>query len=46
MKTGTLGQEEANRLTPYWKSNAQEDYYHFLWYNPSTQRAYYLEYSL
>ena len=33
-------------LTPYRKTNQDEDYYWFLWYNPETQRVYYLEFSV
>jgi hypothetical protein len=33
-------------LLPYWKSTPEKDYYWFLWYDPISQRAYYLEYSL
>jgi hypothetical protein len=35
-----------NGLTPYWKSNQDNDYYWFLWFDPSSQRAYYIEFSL
>lgn len=33
-------------LIPYWKSTPEQDYYWMLWYDPETQQAYYLEYSL
>jgi hypothetical protein len=39
-------EEDVDNLTPYWKSNQDEDYYWYLWYNPESQRAYYIEYSL
>jgi hypothetical protein len=33
-------------LTPYWRSNQDNDYYWFLWFDPTNQRAYYIEFSL
>ena len=38
--------EAIKNLTPYWKSNQDNDYYWFLWFDPSSQRAYYIEFSL
>lgn len=37
--------DAVNGLTPYWKSNQDNDYYWFLWFDPSSQRAYYIEFS-
>jgi hypothetical protein len=39
-------EEDIERATCYWKSTLEEDYWWGLWYNPDTQRAYYIEYSL
>jgi hypothetical protein len=39
-------EEDIGNLTPYWKSNSKKDYYWLLWYNPATERAYYIEFSL
>jgi hypothetical protein len=33
-------------ITPYWKSNRDGDYYWLLWFDPSSQKVYYLEFSL
>ena len=38
--------EDIESLTPYWKTNQDETYYWLLWYNPTSQRAYYLEFGL
>ena len=38
--------EDIESLTPYWRTNQDETYYRFLWYNPVSQKAYYLEYGL
>lgn len=39
-------EKDIGNLTPYWKSNPKKDYYWLLWYNPTSQRAYYVEFSL
>jgi hypothetical protein len=39
-------EQDIGNLTPYWKSNQKKDYYWLLWYNPASQRAYYVEFSL
>ena len=39
-------EEDIENLTPYWKSNQDKDYYWILWYDPTSQRVYYLEFSL
>ncbi len=39
-------QDVTETLTPYWKSNQDDDYYWYLWFNPIQQRAYYIEFSL
>ena len=38
--------EAVDNLTPYWKTNQDEPYYWLLWYNPTSQRVYYLEFGL
>ncbi len=38
--------ERIEELPPYWKSNEDGDYYWYLWYDPQTQRAYFIEFSL
>jgi len=38
--------DDLERTTLYRKTNDTEDYIWQLWYNPGTQQAYYLEYSL
>jgi hypothetical protein len=38
--------EDIKSLTPYWRTNEDKTYYRFLWYNPVTEKAYYLEYGL
>ncbi len=39
-------EQDIATLTPYWKTNADKDHYWYLWYDPVTQRAYFLEFSL
>ena len=39
-------EQDVQRATRYWKSNAGHDYWWALWYRAPTQRVYYLEYSL
>ncbi|MCP4538466.1 MAG: hypothetical protein GY832_15125 [Chloroflexi bacterium] len=38
--------EDIENLTPYWKTNQDETYFWLFWYNPTSQRAYYLEFGL
>jgi hypothetical protein len=33
-------------LMPYWKSNRDADYFWFLWFDPVSQRVYYIEFSV
>jgi hypothetical protein len=37
--------DDLRALVPYWKQNPDGDYFWFLWYNPATKRAWFLEYS-
>ena len=38
--------DTVENLTPYWKSNSEEHYYWFLWYDSESQRVYYIEFSV
>lgn len=39
-------QDDVDTLIPYWRQSKDEDYFLFLWYNPETKCAYFLEYSI
>ncbi len=38
--------EHIESLTPYWNTNQDETYYWLLWYDPPSQRTYFLEFGL
>ncbi len=39
---GWWKKSDVQDLTPYWKSNPQNNYFRYLWYKEDTQQVYYL----